>query len=93
LKTLLLIIAALVVAATIFYAYYGGFRMVRFSIESQGRGKPSVIIGILKVFPALKRFLEEQGYSDGPVKEIYDVKNKRIIYRAEISVLPTRSAI
>lgn len=48
------------------------------------KGKLSVMFGIMKVYPALEKYLKEHGYSDGPIMEIYDVPNKKIIYRKEI---------
>ena len=47
------------------------------------KGKLSVLFGIMKVYPALEKFSNEHGYVDSPVTEIYDVPNKKIIYRKE----------
>ena len=47
------------------------------------KGKLSVMFGIMKVYPALEKFCKEQGYIDSPITEIYDVPNKKIIYRKE----------
>ena len=47
------------------------------------KGKLSVLFGIMKVYPALDKFCKEQGYIDTPITEIYDVPNKKIIYRKE----------
>ena len=39
----------------------------------------------MKVYPALNRYIRNYNLSeDGYVMEIYDVPNKRIIYRKEI---------
>ena len=47
------------------------------------KGSVSVILGIMKVYPALSQYMEENGYSDKvPIMEIYDTPNKKIIYRA-----------
>ena len=48
------------------------------------KGKLSVMFGIMKVYPALEKYLKEHRYSDSPIMEIYDVPNKKIIYRKEI---------
>jgi len=49
------------------------------------KGKLSVILGIMKVYPAMEKFAKENGYEmDGAVMEIYDVPNKKILYRKEI---------
>jgi hypothetical protein len=39
----------------------------------------------MKVYPAIEKFVEENGYKkEGAVMEIYDVPNKKIVYRKEI---------
>jgi effector-binding domain-containing protein len=49
------------------------------------KGKGSVIISIMKVYPALVKFAREHGHNtDAPVMEIYDVPNKKIYYRKEL---------
>jgi preprotein translocase subunit SecF len=48
------------------------------------KGKLSIMFGIMKVYPALEKYLKEQKYPDSPVMEIYDIPNKKIIYRKEI---------
>ena len=47
------------------------------------KGKLSVMFGIMKVYPALDKFCKEHGYNESPITEIYDVPNKKIIYRKE----------
>ncbi len=50
------------------------------------KGKMSVFISIMKVLPALNKYANENGYDvNTPVMEIYDVPNKKIFYRKEIS--------
>jgi hypothetical protein len=49
------------------------------------KGKLSVLFGLMKVYPALEKYLKENGYADGAIMEIYDVPNKTITYRQEIS--------
>lgn len=49
------------------------------------KGKMSVLFGMMKVYPALNTFVEKNGYDkDGAVMEIYDVPNKKIVYRKEM---------
>ncbi|MCF8363369.1 MAG: GyrI-like domain-containing protein [Prolixibacteraceae bacterium] len=49
------------------------------------KGKLSIIFGIMKVYPSIEKFVKEKGYNnDGSVMEIYDVPNKKILYRKEI---------
>ena len=45
------------------------------------KGSVSFIIGIMKVYPTLNAYCEKHGYKDSPITEIYDVPNKKIIYR------------
>lgn len=53
--------------------------------EFPNKGKISVIIGIMKVYPALNKYIREHGYSEkGMVMEIYDIPNRKIWYRKEI---------
>jgi len=53
--------------------------------EFPSKGKLSILFGILKVYPAIEKFVEEKGYKkEGAVMEIYDVPNKKIVYRKEI---------
>jgi len=48
------------------------------------KGKLSVILSIMKIYPALVKFAEANGYdSDGAVIELYDIPNKKILYRKE----------
>ncbi|MFN2396254.1 MAG: GyrI-like domain-containing protein [Bacteroidales bacterium] len=49
------------------------------------RNQMSIIIGIMRVYPALNRCIRENNFSEeGFVMEIYDVPGKKIIYRKEI---------
>lgn len=53
--------------------------------EFPSKGKLSILFGIRKVYPAMEQFVKTNGYkSSGAVMEIYDVPNKKIIYRKEI---------
>ena len=39
----------------------------------------------MKVYPAMGTVIQKEGYSEkGAVMEIYDIPNKKIIYRKEI---------
>ena len=45
----------------------------------------SIITGIMKVYPALNRYISEHNLSEeGYVMEIYDVPGKKIIYRKQL---------
>ncbi len=49
------------------------------------RGKLSVMMGIMKVYPAMNRYVKENGFDeDGWVMEIYDIPGRKIVYRKEI---------
>lgn len=49
------------------------------------KGKLSVLIGIFKVYPQLENYVKENNYQpDTPVMEIWDVPNKKIIYRKKL---------
>ncbi|MEK6155321.1 GyrI-like domain-containing protein [Flavobacteriaceae bacterium 3-367] len=49
------------------------------------KGRMSVILGVMKVYPAMDKFVKEKGYNEkGAIMEIYDVPNKKIVYRKEI---------
>lgn len=48
------------------------------------KGRMSIMIGLMKVYPALMKYVKENGYSDaGPIMEIYDMTNNKIYYRKE----------
>ena len=45
----------------------------------------SIIIGIMRVYPALAKHIQKNGYNENsPIMEIYDIPNKKIVYRMEI---------
>jgi DNA gyrase inhibitor GyrI len=49
------------------------------------KNKLSIFMSIAKVYPALNKYAEMHNYNpDGFVMEIYDIPNKKIIYRKEI---------
>ena len=49
------------------------------------KNQMSIIIGIMKVYPALNRYISEHNLSEeGYVMEIYDVPGKKIIYRKQL---------
>ncbi|SHG05932.1 GyrI-like small molecule binding domain-containing protein [Mariniphaga anaerophila] len=53
--------------------------------EFASKGKLSIVFGLMKVYPAMDKFVKENGYKkEGAVMEIYDVPNKKIVYRKEI---------
>ena len=45
------------------------------------KGFLSIMIGMIKVYPKMGKYISENGFEDGPIMEIYDVQNKKIIYR------------
>lgn len=60
---------------------YGKYIVTEFPFK----GKLSVIISLMKVYPELNKYIKEKGYSEqGAVMEIYDIPNKKIVYRKEI---------
>lgn len=49
------------------------------------KGQLSVVISLLKVYPALRHYAEQNGYGvNGSVMEVYDMPNGKILYRQEI---------
>lgn len=53
------------------------------------KGESSIIVGILKTYPAFQKYAGQQGYADhGAVTEVYDVVGGKIIYRKEIQKAP-----
>ncbi len=49
------------------------------------KGHMSIMIGLMKVYPQIDKYIKENAISDkGSIMEIYDVPNKKIIYRKEI---------
>ena len=49
------------------------------------KGKTSIILGIMKVYPAINKYMNANGLSEkGAVIELYDTPNQKIIYRKEI---------
>lgn len=52
--------------------------------QFENKGWPSIMVGIMKIYPALNDYIEKTDYKkDGPIMEIYDTPNKVIIYRKE----------
>jgi DNA gyrase inhibitor GyrI len=47
------------------------------------KGNASIMVGIVRVYPALNKYCAEHGFLDSPIVEIYDIPNKKIIYRKE----------
>jgi effector-binding domain-containing protein len=48
------------------------------------KGKMSVMIGLMKVYPALMKYVKANNYAQaGPIMEIYDLPNNKILYRKE----------
>ncbi len=53
--------------------------------EFPHKGKMSVLFGIMKVYPALAKYAEANNLADGPLTEIYDVPNKKIVYLKQVT--------
>jgi len=48
------------------------------------KGRISIMIGMMKVYPALMKYVKANGFTEtGPVLEIYDMPNNKILYRKE----------
>ncbi len=62
-------------------APFGDFLVTEFPY----RGQLSFMVGVMKVYPAMARYVEKEGFNPStPVMEIYDIPGKIIIYRKEI---------
>ena len=49
------------------------------------KGKVSVIIGVMKVYPSISKYLKKRELpQNGSVMEIYDIQSKKIIYRKDV---------
>jgi hypothetical protein len=55
-------------------------------VEFPFRGFPSIIMGMIKVYPKINKYISENNLGDGPIMEIYDVPNKKIIYRKFMNI-------
>ena len=49
--------------------------------EFPHKGMMSIIVGIIKIYPALETYCKQHNLGDGPIVEIYDIQNKKIVYR------------
>ncbi len=45
------------------------------------KGAFSIFMGFMKVYPAIEKYAHTHNMGNGPIIEIYDVPNKKIIYR------------
>jgi hypothetical protein len=54
-------------------------------VEFPFKGSFSILVGMIKVYPVIEKYITENNYQDGPIMEIYDVPNKKIIYRKFIT--------
>ena len=53
--------------------------------EFPHKGTLSIIIGIMKVYPALTKYVKEHNYNTkGFVMELYDIPGKKTVYRKEM---------
>ncbi|MEI8273291.1 MAG: GyrI-like domain-containing protein [Paludibacter sp.] len=54
------------------------------SAEFPFKDKMSIMLGVLKVYPALMKFVKDNNFDEkGPIMEIYDMPNHKILYRKE----------
>ena len=51
--------------------------------EFPHKGMMSVFVGIMKVYPAFEKYCKQNGAGNNPMLEIYDIPNKKIVYRTE----------
>ena len=54
-------------------------------VEFPYKGFFSIMMGMIKVYPVIGKYITENNYKDGPIMEIYDIANKKIIYRKFIN--------
>jgi hypothetical protein len=45
----------------------------------------SIMLGVVKVYPEINRYIKEKGYKNNAIMEIYDMLNKKITYRMELN--------
>jgi hypothetical protein len=51
------------------------------------QGKLSVLLSIIKIYPALERYAKQHNAQEfSPIEEIYDIPNKKIYYRKEFII-------
>ena len=49
------------------------------------KGKASVLVGLMKVYPAIESYIKENNYQlDTPIMEIWDITNQKTIYRKKL---------
>ncbi len=51
------------------------------------KGKISIFIGIMKIYPALGTYIKEHQYNQTPKKELYDMQNERFEYISSMNLL------
>ncbi|HAR62034.1 MAG: hypothetical protein DKM50_01695 [Candidatus Margulisiibacteriota bacterium] len=49
-------------------------------VEFPFKNKISILIAVMKIYPALQGYSNEKGYNPVPALEVYDMTNKKIIY-------------
>jgi hypothetical protein len=50
------------------------------------KGKISIFIGIMKVYPVLGTYIKEHQYNQTPIMELYDMPNERIEYISSMNL-------
>ena len=54
-------------------------------VEFPFKGKASVLVGLMKVYPAIESYIKENNYQlDTPIMEIWDITNQKTIYRKKL---------
>lgn len=57
-------------------------------VEFPYKGMMSIMIGIMKAYPVLNKYIKKNNLeTGGPMMEIYDMPNKKIIYRQELKTV------
>ena len=50
-------------------------------VEFPYKGFLSIMVGMIRVYPVIGKYIVKNNYNDGPIMEIYDIQNRKIIYR------------
>lgn len=50
------------------------------------RGTISIILGIIKVYPVLGKYMNDKSYAGGPIMEIYDPAGKKVYYICSLDI-------
>lgn len=50
------------------------------------KGTPSILMGVIKVYPKLTEYMAQHNYPPVPIMEIYDTPNEKISYIASVNL-------